>query len=218
MIGHLQGRVLFSDGQELILLTSTGVGYQIYYPAILPEGVLTSLFVSHVYKKDGPEEFYGFKTLRQKKLFELLVSVKGVGPKSAFSLMRALGDRQIIEAILFDNKKALAKAPGVGAKAAAQIILDLTGKIHRVKMYSESYEIEPSAQMEASFETVAIVHERKDVVATENNYSLVLEDALMACKELGFSEEKIIPLAHKIMGETIISKPEQLVHLVLKEL
>src|SRR5690606_35785865 len=108
------------------------------------------------------------------------------------------------------NKKALSKAPGVGTKAAAQIILDLTGKIHRVKMYSESYEIEPSTQMEASFESVTIVHERTDVVAAENNYSLVLEDALMACKELGFSEDKIIPLAHKIMGETIISKPEQL--------
>lgn len=215
MIGHLQGRVLFSDGQELILLTTSGVGYQIYYPAVFPEGVMASLFVSHIYKKDGPEEFYGFKTLRQKKLFELLVSVKGVGPKSAFSLMRALGDKQIIEAILFDNKKTLSSAPGVGPKAAAQIILDLSGKIHRVKMYAESYHLEP-------VDEGTIVVEAKylagDADPQPQSFGVVLEDALMACKELGFSEEKIIPLANRIMAETVISRPEQLVHLVLREL
>lgn len=215
MIGHLQGRVLFSDGQELILLTAMGVGYQIYYPSILAEGGMASLFVSHVYKKDGPEEFYGFNTLRQKKLFELLVSVKGVGPKSAFALMKALGDKQIIEAILFDNKKSLSSAPGVGAKAAAQIILDLTGKIHRVKMYAESYKLEPMPQNELVFSTSSAAEVELPTVMPE---STVLDDALMACKELGFSEDKVVPLAHRIMSETIISKPEQLVHLVLREL
>ncbi len=216
MIGHLQGRVLFSDGQELILLTAMGVGYQIYYPSILGEGGMASLFVSHVYKKDGPEEFYGFNTLRQKKLFELLVSVKGVGPKSAFSLMKALGDKQIIEAILFENKKSLSSAPGVGAKAAAQIILDLTGKIHRVKMYAETYKLEPMPQSELIFSAseVEVVPEMTGPMSE----GTVLDDALMACKELGFPEEKIIPLAHRIMSENIISKPEQLVHLVLREL
>lgn len=216
MIGHLQGRVLFSDGQEVILLTSMGVGYQIYYPSILAEGGMASLFVSHVYKKDGPEEFYGFNTLRQKKLFELLVSVKGVGPKSAFSLMRALGDKQIIEAILFDNKKSLSAAPGVGAKAAAQIILDLTGKIHRVKMYAETYKLEPMPQSELVFSSVEteVIPDMPSVMPE----SSVLDDALMACKELGFAEDKIVPLAHRIMAENIISKPEQLVHLVLREL
>ena len=218
MIGHLQGRVLFSDGQELILLTTTGVGYQIYYPSVLAEGGMASLFVSHVYKKDGPEEFYGFNTLRQKKLFELLVSVKGVGPKSAFSLMRALGDKKIIEAILFDNKKTLSTAPGVGAKAAAQIILDLSGKIHRVKMYAESYKLEPMPQSELVFSSAVNNESELMDMTLDHSSSTVLDDVLMACKELGFSEDKIIPLAHRIMSETVISKPEQLVHLVLREL
>ena len=96
MIGHLQGKVLFSDGVEVVMLTSSGVGYQIYFAKVLRERSIHSLYISHVIK-EASEELYGFDTLREKKLFESLLSVKGVGPKSAYALIRALGFETICE-------------------------------------------------------------------------------------------------------------------------
>jgi holliday junction DNA helicase RuvA len=205
MIGYLKGDVLFSDGIETILLTSNGVGHQIFLNIVLAEGSASELYVSHIVK-EASEDLYGFTSLRCKKLFELLLKVKNVGPKSAYSLISSLGSDQIINAILLENKAALKKAPGVGERAAAQMILDLAGKIAKVKMYTDkNNKVETDVSM-------SIVEES---VAPE---SLILSEAIMACKELGFVEEKILPVANKLILENKILKAEQLVHLVLREM
>jgi len=221
MIGYIQGEVLFSDGIETILLAGTGIGYQVYSHDVMAEGSMASVYISHVIK-EAAQELYGFKTLRQKKMFELLTSVKGVGPKSAFSLISALGVNEIIDAVTFDNKKVLTKAPGIGNKAASQMILDLTGKVSKIKMYSNVHKIFKKIDNHISTSNESHSEMFEEIVVEEKvsdhaSDPKILNDALMACKELGFNEDKIIPLAQKILGENTISKPEQLIHLVLKE-
>lgn len=196
MIAQLIGEITFSDGVELILLTNSGVGHQVYYNEILPEGTEVNLYISHILRENG-EQLYGFKSLRGKKLFEMLNLVKGVGPKSAYSIITTLGIDSIFHAIVFEDKKLLTKAPGVGAKAASQILLDLKEKIGKVKMYSDHTSIDGSPRVE--------------------DYA-ILEETIMACKELGFKEDSIIPLAQKFLKESNILRAEQLIHLVLKAL
>ena len=221
MIGLIHGEVIFSDGNDLILLTNSGIGHQIYFSHVLPEGSKAAIFISHVVR-EASEELYGFKTLREKKMFEMLTTVKGVGPKSAFSLVASVGSSSIVDAILFENKKVLTKAPGIGAKAASQMILDLSGKVQKIKMYSNrTYKIGEAYHAEAS-QAISNVQFSLDEVETPETSGFVvdetvLRDTLMACKELGFKEEKIIPLAQRILNENHITKPEQLGHLVLKE-
>ncbi len=216
MIGLLQGEVVFSDGNELILFSPSGVGHQIYFQHVLPEGSTAAIFIAHIVK-EASEELFGFKSLREKKAFELLLSVKGVGPKSAFALVTSLGVDSIIDAIIFDNKKALQKAPGVGAKAASQIILDLSGKAQKIKMYSKAT-VTPT-EMSDSYSQPSLNLELIEESISEVNIhdSALMNDAIMACKELGFTEDKIMPLAKKILEENSITRAEQLVHLVLKE-
>ncbi|TNE97551.1 MAG: Holliday junction branch migration protein RuvA, partial [Deltaproteobacteria bacterium] len=98
MIGFLSGTVVFSDGQDLILNTASGVGYQIFCQQVLAEGSRATLYISHVIK-EASQELYGFSNLREKKLFELLTTVKGVGPKSAYSMLANLGGENIITAV-----------------------------------------------------------------------------------------------------------------------
>lgn len=208
MIGYLNGEVIFSDGKEVIIKTADGVGHQVYLQKLLVEGSLADIFVSHVFKDPG-QELFGFETLREKKLFELLTSVKGVGPKSAYSLLTALGAETVIQSVQLENKKSLSKAPGIGAKAAAQICLDLSNKIQNVLMYSAR-----GVNNEIREGTVAV---QPELVTTSGYNTPILEEAMMACKELGFKEDSILPMAQKILSENDIQKPEQLVHLVLKE-
>lgn len=209
MIGYLTGEVIFSDGKEVIVKTADGVGHQVFLQKLLVEGSQADIFISHVFKKDnGGQELFGFETLREKKLFELLTSVKGVGPKSAYTLLTALGTETVIQSVQLENKKSLSKAPGIGPKAAAQICLDLSSKIQSVLMYSGN-----------GFNNAINVDgpSQPELTSSSSYTTPILEEALMACKELGFSEDSILPKAQKILLENDIQKPEQLVHLVLKE-
>ncbi len=218
MIGFLCGEVIFSDGVECVIQTTSGIGYQVFYNKVLVEGSQAAIYISHIIKEDS-ETLYGFHSLRTKKLFELLLTVNGVGPKSAYGLITSLGVNDIINAVKLEAKNTLTKAPGVGAKSAAQIILDLSSKIDRIKMYSDSCK---TVRASSPVVQPALI-EMEEVVYVENtasseiNHHEILNDALMACKELGFKEDKIIPIAQKILGANNISKPEQLIHLVLRE-
>lgn len=214
MIGFLSGEVLFSDGRELILKTTSGIGYQVHFYDVLTEGSQVDIFISHVIREAG-QDLFGFKTLRDKKLFEILNSVKGVGPKSAFSLITSLGHEQIIQSIQFENKKVLTKAPGIGAKAAAQICLDLGNKIQKVLMYSSA--ANTHTQVSLSLGGGESLETSTPQMVRSSHHAL-LDDTLLACKELGFKEESVLPLAKKIMEQNDIVKAEQLIHLVLKEM
>lgn len=217
MIGLLQGEVVFSDGNELILFSPSGVGHQIYFQHVLPEGSVAAIFISHIVK-EASEELFGFRSLREKKTFELLLSVKGVGPKGAFALVTSIGVDNIIDAIIFDNKKTLQKAPGVGAKAASQIILDLSGKAQKIKMYSKaSATATQIAQVTGHAPLNLELFEEESISEVVHHDSALMNDAIMACKELGFTEDKVMPLAKRILDENQITRAEQLVHLVLKE-
>ena len=160
--------------------------------------------------KDPNQELFGFESLREKKLFELLNSVKGVGPKSAYSLIVSLGTETIIQSIQLENKKALSQAPGIGLKAAAQICLDLSKKIQNILMFSSTGQSVEREELNVDLLELPLNE------SGEKGH--LLTEALMACKELGFKEEHIIKKAKKILDDNNIQKSEQLVHLVLKEL
>ncbi len=220
MIGFLTGEVLFSDGHESIIQTSSGIGYQVYYNRVLIEGTMAAIYIAHIIKEDS-ENLYAFHSLRAKKLFELLLTVKGIGPKSAYNLICNLGVSEIINAVNLEAKGTLTKVPGFGTKSAAQMILDLAGKIDKVKMYSDSSRVFKSQPQMPALSQLSVAEELtfvEEIPAANGNQHEILNDTLMACKELGFREDKIIPLAQKILNANLITKPEQLIHLVLKEL
>lgn len=224
MIGFLSGLVLFSDGQEVILQTPSGLGYQIYYHKVLVEGSSASVFISHIIREDS-ETLFGFSSLRAKKMFELLLSVKGIGPKSAYAMVATLSIDDIITAVKLESKNTLTKVPGLGTKGASQIILDLSNKIDRVKMYSDATIKGHFVGTPSEFSAVELPLMEKAPTATTINQNQdlinqhqIMQDTLMACKELGFKEDKIIPVAQRILAANLIHKPEQLIHLVLKEM
>lgn len=228
MIGFLSGLVLFSDGQEVILQTPSGLGYQIYFHKVLVEGSTASVFISHIIREDS-ETLYGFSSLRAKKMFELLLSVKGIGPKSAYAMVATLSIDEIITAVKLESKNVLTKVPGLGSKGASQIILDLSNKIDKIKMYSDQtirghYVGNPGEFLK---EELPLMEEVKTAATTASktpehaeliNQHQIMQDTLLACKELGFKEDKIIPVAQKILAQNLIHRPEQLIHLVLKEI
>ena len=128
MIGYLKGNVILIN-KDSIIIDVHDVGYQVLTP--LPYDYhlndKVELFV-YTHVKEDQLTLFGFKELAQKELFLKLISVKGVGPKTAISILSSINYLKLIEAIDNEDISFIKKIPGIGLKSASQIVLDLKGK------------------------------------------------------------------------------------------
>lgn len=132
MIATLKG-ILITKNQTRAVVEAGGVGYQIAltlntFYELPPEGAEVFFHV-HTYMKEDHWALYGFLTAEEKRLFEQLLKVNGVGPKMGLNILSGLNPGEVIEAVNRGQAVTLRKIPGVGQKLAEKIILDLKGKL-----------------------------------------------------------------------------------------
>lgn len=118
---------------DYIVLDVHDVCYQITvsHPSDYKVDELVRVFIYQVVREDE-QYLVGFKSMEEKEIFMSLISVKGIGPRTAINALSQTTPNQIIDAIRNSNVVFLKKLPGIGAKAAAQIILDLKGEVSLV--------------------------------------------------------------------------------------
>lgn len=131
MIAHVFGEVAEKFNNSVIVDVH-GVGYEVqvalgdYEQALLRESVK---FYTYHHIREQSQDLFGFSSLAAKKLFELLISVQGVGPKAALAIL-SLGDSEVVRnAIANEDAGYIAKASGVGKKTAERVIVDLADKV-----------------------------------------------------------------------------------------
>lgn len=130
MYSYIKG-IIIDMARDYIVVDNQGIGYLIYVsnPYQFTKGKETLVYVYQQVKEDGILLF-GFLTKEEKELFLKLILVKGIGCKTAIGIL-ATGDVQaIIQAIESKNITYLKRIPGIGPKAAQQIVLDLQGKFN----------------------------------------------------------------------------------------
>jgi Holliday junction DNA helicase RuvA len=132
VIARLRGTLIESDGAT-VLIDAGGVGYEVYVPqsvmvALPLVGEEAILLTRQIIREDSVT-LYGFVTPFQRRLFDLLLSVKGCGPKVALSLLGTVGEEAIVSAVSLEDARALARAPGVGPRLAERVILEIKDKI-----------------------------------------------------------------------------------------
>ncbi len=134
MIAALRGTLL-DIGPDYAVIEAGGVGYQVWSP----RGVLQQLpavgqearLHTYLLVREDALILYGFSTLSERAFFEMLLSVTGVGPKVALSLMSSVPLDQLQLAIASENVTVLSQVPGIGKKTAARLILELKSKVDR---------------------------------------------------------------------------------------
>jgi len=131
MIGMLRGKVWEIQSERLVIDVQ-GVGYLL----TVPYGLLAKscpgqelVVYTHVVMREDDLSLYGFSSLEEKQLFLEMLSVSGIGPKAAISLLSTFGTVQIESAIISENLNLLTKVPGIGKKTAQRLILELKEKI-----------------------------------------------------------------------------------------
>ena len=180
MYYHLEGTIAeLANG--LAVIDCGGVGYELSVSlntlSQLQVGEHIKLYVAASVKEDA-FDLYGFTTKSEKRAFQLLISVSGVGPKAALSILSSSTPETLSMAILAGDEKALTVAPGIGKKIAQRVIYELKDKI---------------AKESGAFVPVSSGNVQTTVQATDK-----LTDASAALSVLGYSAAEISAALHGV--------------------
>ena len=200
MFHYLKGSVA-EIGQNSLVLDVGGIGFFVSTSlktiSNVTQGQQAKRYISEAIGESN-FDLYGFSDLQEKRFFELLTSVSGVGPKAAISLLSSMNTDTLVVAIINDDAKALTSAPGIGKKIAQRIILELRDKlgaeIPSFAAASSGSAPAPAAAMPGSAVT----------------------DAMSALAVLGYSTAEVSPIIRN--GDWTGMDAEQIIRAVLKNM
>lgn len=183
MIAQLRGQLATKEIDHVVV-DVRGVGYRVFISAncfyALPEPPAEVTLLIHTVVREDAFQLFGFHTPLDKRLFSLLLSVSGVGPKSALAALSGFTAEDLLAAIAGGDGRTLSKVPGIGKKTAERIIVDLYDKANAL---ARETNVAPT------------------VVAT---VSAADQDAVSALLNLGFKQnaaEKTVADTRREMGE-----------------
>lgn len=135
MIAHLSGKLLIKQATSVILDVS-GVGYEVtipvstFYDMEEPGADIQLRIYTHV--REDALQLFGFRTARERELFLQLISVTGIGPKLAITMLSGMSADEMINAIRQNNLARLTAVPGVGRKTAERLVIELRDKVNNL--------------------------------------------------------------------------------------
>ena len=200
MISFLKG-CIEEKSEKSIFLDVNGVGYEVYMPtgsaSMMPSVGEEVKIHTYLQISENGIGLYGFLTKDELNVFKMLITVSGVGPKGAVGILSALTANELRLAVLSDDDKAIAKAPGIGAKTAKKLILELKDKFHLddaleeftqpVQAVSKGKQELQDAHMEAVQALIALGYSNSDA----------LKAVKLADTEVGLSTEELLKGALK---------------------
>ncbi len=134
MIGRLSG-VLVESSPGRAVIDVSGVGYEVQIPLStfyeLPQAGDAQVVQLHIHTHVRAEtlQLYGFASAQERRAFELLIAVSGVGPRMALAFLSGIGVEELISAVHDDDRARLQRIPGVGKKTAERVLLELKDRI-----------------------------------------------------------------------------------------
>lgn len=191
MISYIRGTLAYLDPEESLAVVETaGVGYGICLSGrdleLLPGSGEEIRLYTHLQVKEDSWQLYGFLTREDQKLFKMLIGVSGIGPKGALGILTALSADELRFAVLADDAKAIAKAPGIGNKTAQKLILELKDKL-KLEDAFEARLARSELKPEAGASDLTEAKNEAVEALTALGYSAA--DALRAVRQVELTEE-----------------------------
>ena len=145
MIRYIKGIYSMNVNGGIVIETSSGIGMEVFLPMNSPiykysEGDSIMVYTSMIVKEDDMK-LYGFHSRESLEIFELLITVSGVGAKGAMAIVGTLSSEELKRAIAFEDAKEISKANGIGKKTAERIILELKDKVGKADLQVPSQDI-----------------------------------------------------------------------------
>ena len=199
MIAYIKGKLEIKSN-TYVVIDVNGIGYKIFMSAsgISQIGETGEIVKVHTYYyvREDNISLYGFNTQEELKIFELLLSVSGIGAKSAIAMLSEIKPSSFALAVISDDVKALTKIPGIGAKSAQRIILELKDKLKTEQAITKDTEPE----IKSVIENNSKVEEAISALQVLGYNKREIEKALSLLSLQDLSVEDIIKKALKILG------------------
>lgn len=143
MISYIRGN-LAAVSENSIVVENNGIGYEILVPVSVADrmqgmGSEVKIF-TYMYVREDLIQLFGFLDDDSLEVFKLLITVSGIGPKGALGILSVMSADDLRFAVLADDAKSIAKAPGVGAKTAGKIVLELKDKLKFKEVVEDAIE------------------------------------------------------------------------------
>ncbi len=183
MYAFIEGKLEYS-ASNLAVINAGGVGYEIQISPLsaekLPQtGMNLRLYTYLNVSENTGMSLFGFLTRDELEMFKMLITVNNVGPKGALAILGTMSTDTLRFAILSEDSKTIAKAPGIGPKAAGRIIFDLKDKINLMDAFEKKLE-------------------NTEAVAVESGLDSAKEDAVLALVSLGYSRTESLQAISKV--------------------
>ncbi len=136
MISFLSGKILFK-GENYAIVEVNNIGYKVFLALIFLADLKIGgevEFYTHQYVREDALDLYGFRSMEELQIFELLISISGIGPKSALGILSIANIAEIKNSIASGDSSLLTKVSGVGRKTAERVVLELREKVGALKM------------------------------------------------------------------------------------
>ena len=203
MLAYIKGELTIK-ARGYVVIDVGGLGYKVYMSEIAMENIgnIGDIVKVHTYYRVMEDDIsiFGFNTSEELRLFELLISVSGVGAKTAISMLGAIEPSDFALAIIYDDINTLKKLPGIGSKTAQRIVLELKDKIKKEQTIEEL--------------SIASNNEikNKKAIVTDSK----VEEAITALQVLGYNNREINGAMEKIDTKNL--SIEEIIKSGLKEL
>ncbi|MCX6713160.1 MAG: Holliday junction branch migration protein RuvA [Candidatus Vogelbacteria bacterium] len=190
MIGQLTGTVV-RQGERFLILNTGGVGYKVY---TTPENIaaLTAsqsevAVWTHLVVREDALDLYGFPSEQELEFFELLITVSGIGPRSALAILSLAGLETLRQAIASGKSEYLTKIGGIGKKSAEKIVLELRDKVSKLGTFLPADKMETHDDVLAALETMGytIKEAREAVKKIPTEITDTGEKIKLALKQMG---------------------------------
>jgi Holliday junction DNA helicase RuvA len=189
MIAFVKGE-LDTVLEDRIVVDNQGVGFEILVPMSViselpPVGNSVKIY-TYTHVKEDVLALYGFLTRDELEMFKLLITVNGIGPKGALSILSIMDADALRFAILSDDVKSIAKAPGVGAKTVGKLILELKDKCNLEDM------LEPKKSSGTQNKSTAMPEVTSDAIQALVALGYSSTEALNAVKKVDVTEDMTV--------------------------
>ena len=187
MYSYIKGE-LVEIAEDLIVVEANNIGYNIHVPgqvlSYLPERGSEVKIYTYLYIREDAMMLYGFLTRDDLNVFKLLLGVSGIGPKGALAILSVMTTDDLRFAVLGDDEKTIAKAPGIGAKTASKLILELKDKV----------------DFEEAVDTMLTQGEQDaaEAAAGAGDVGYRANDAIQALVALGYSSTEAVKAVKKV--------------------
>lgn len=202
MYSYIKGELSEIVAENHIVVENGGIGYNIYIPgqvlSLLPGVGEEVKIYTYLCVREDAFILYGFLTRDDLNVFKLLIGVSGIGPKGALAILSVMSTADLRFAVLSDDAKAIAKAPGVGNKTAQRLIIELKDKL----------------SLEDAFEQ-KLSHTQEAV--SGNGLKGIRNEAVEALVSLGYSSTEALKVLRDI-EITEDSSVEDILKLALKQM